>query len=65
VPVTLGETLIEFGQPQSLFTAPAATFRRNYEVSLDGRRFLIATPANPGGAAITVVLNWQAGLGNP
>jgi protease II len=62
-PVTLGETSIQFGQSQSLFAAPVGTFRRNYEVSRDGQRFLIATPASAGGASITVVLNWQAALG--
>jgi len=62
LPITLGETSIVFGKPQSLFTAPVGTFRRNYEVSLDGQRFLIATPTSAGGASITVVLNWQAAL---
>jgi hypothetical protein len=59
LPITLGETTFELGEPQSLFTAPVGTFRRNYEVSSDGQRFLISTPASPGGAAITIVLNWQ------
>jgi hypothetical protein len=62
VPVTFKNTSIEFGPPQRLFPAPLGQFRRNYEVSRDGKRFLIATPANPGGDAITVVLNWQAAL---
>ena len=58
VPVTLHETSIDFGSPQALFPA-RFDFNRAYEVSADGQRFLVATPANPGGAAITVVLNWQ------
>jgi Tol biopolymer transport system component len=61
VPVILGETSIEFGPLQRLFSAPVGTlFGRNYEVSNDGRRFLIPRPAQAGGAAITVLLNWQS-----
>ena len=62
VPVTLGEASVAFGQPQSLFPAPLGSFRRNYEVSTDGQQFLVAAPATPGDAAISVVLNWHAGL---
>ena len=61
VPVTPHETSIDFGSPQPLFPA-RFDFNRAYEVSADGQRFLVATPANPGGAAITVVLNWQTVL---
>ena len=61
VPVTPHETSIDFGSPQALFPA-RFDFNRAYEVSADGQRFLVATPANPGGAAITVVLNWQTVL---
>jgi hypothetical protein len=58
--VTVGETSIEFGRRETLFSAPVGTFRRNYEVSKDGRRFLISRPSQAGGAAITVLLNWQS-----
>jgi Tol biopolymer transport system component len=35
-----------------------------YDVTPDGKRFLILAPVgNPAAAPITVVLNWQAGLG--
>jgi serine/threonine protein kinase/Tol biopolymer transport system component len=61
VPVTLHETSIDFGSPQPLFPA-RFDFNRAYEISDDGQRFLVARPANPGGAAITVVLNWQTVL---
>ena len=61
LPVTVGETSITFGPAQSLFVVPSGTRRRNYEVSRDGRRFLIARPEAVGG--ITVALNWQATLG--
>jgi hypothetical protein len=53
---------IDFGTPQPLFPAYFDAFGRAYEISRDGQRFLVATPANPGGTAITVVLNWQTVL---
>jgi dipeptidyl aminopeptidase/acylaminoacyl peptidase len=58
VPVTLKETSIHFGAPQRLFPA-RFDFNRAYEVSGDGQRFLVAEPAIPGGATITVILDWQ------
>ena len=63
VPVTMKGADVELGRAESLFPMePSTLFHRAYEVSKDGQRFLIATPAQPGGAAITVVLNWQAAL---
>ena len=39
-------------------------FRGQYEVTRDGQRFLINVPLEEDAPApITVVLNWQAGLG--
>ncbi len=60
MPVTMSATSIGFGPPQTLFVARVGAFNREYEVSEDGERFLLARPVNPGGAAITAVLNWQA-----
>jgi Tol biopolymer transport system component len=63
VPVTMNGADVQLGRAESLFpVSPSTSFHRTYEVSKDGQRFLIATPAQAGGAAITVVLNWQAGL---
>ncbi len=63
VPVTMKGGDMQLGRAESLFPMkPGTFFHRAYEVSKDGQRFLIATPAQAGGAAITVVLNWQAGL---
>ncbi len=63
VPVTLNGADVQLGRAESLFPmSPGNLFHRAYEVSKDGQQFLIATPAQPGGAAITVVLNWQAAL---
>jgi hypothetical protein len=60
MPVTMSATSIAFGPPQTLFATRAGNFTREYEVSEDGERFLLKRPVNPGGAAITAVLNWQA-----
>ena len=63
VPVTMNGADVQLGRAESLFPMkPGAFFHRAYEVSKDGQRFLIAMPAQPGGVAITVVLNWQAAL---
>jgi Tol biopolymer transport system component/predicted Ser/Thr protein kinase len=55
-----------FGVPEVLFQtrAPAgvSTFRTNYVPSSDGRRFLVNTQIDQAPTAITVVLNWTAGL---
>jgi Tol biopolymer transport system component len=53
-----------FGSPQALFPAPPSgqNQRRNYEVSADGQRFLVARPTT-GSATITVVTNWQSQIG--
>jgi len=58
--VKLVDAKPQFGSPQALFKAPPSGFpRRNYEVSPDGQRFLVARPT-PGTATITVVTNWQS-----
>ena len=60
VSVKLVDAKPQFGSPQALFKAPPSGFpRRNYEVSPDGQRFLVARPT-PGTATITVVTNWQS-----
>ena len=61
VPVTLGAT-VQIGTPQTLFElTQRATFS---DMTDDAQRFLVDVPV--GGAtranALTVVLNWQAGL---
>ena len=51
------------GAPKRLFTAPA---NNGYDVTGDGKRFVMIVPPNQGAPAnatpITVVLNWQADL---
>ena len=52
--------------PHALFTAPiilVSTDTQRYDISPDGRRFLINTDAAEiAPSPITVVLNWTAGL---
>jgi Tol biopolymer transport system component len=62
VPVTIRGSDVQFGPAESLFPVDSSDFNRAYEPSRDGR-FLIAMPATPGGAAVTVVLNWTQALG--
>lgn len=67
VPVKLTNSAsepLQVGQSKPLFPVPIVdTFivGRSYEVSNDGQRFLIPTPASSAPALpLTVVLNWQA-----
>jgi eukaryotic-like serine/threonine-protein kinase len=59
VDVTTGATF-QSGEPKVLLDARVPA---GYDVTADGKRFLIATSSGDGAAdPITVVLNWQAGL---
>ena len=59
VPVTIRGSDVELGRAESLFPVTSGDFHRMYELSPDGQRVLVATPAAAGGAAITVLLNWR------
>jgi hypothetical protein len=49
------------GTPTPLFHAPGGAIVG--DVTADGRRFLLVTPAGPSASVpFTVVLNWQAAL---
>jgi dipeptidyl aminopeptidase/acylaminoacyl peptidase len=57
----------KFGTPRSLFQTRVpigvSVLRTHYDVSRDGRHFLIASPVgDPPPTPITVVLNWTVGL---
>ena len=54
VAVTSDGTDIRFGRPTRLFPSAAG-----YQASHDGKRFLIARPADPAPPGITMVLNWR------
>ena len=57
----LGATTPLF-QTRALF--PGSIFRMNYDVSGDGKRFLVSTPVEGAGTSpITVVMNWAAAFG--
>jgi Tol biopolymer transport system component len=55
--------LFQAGVPKTLFKAPAGVFA--WDVSSDGKRFLMSVPSAPSTATqpkFTVVLNWQSAL---
>jgi Tol biopolymer transport system component len=63
VAVTAGSAF-EAGTPSALFQTPPGAIVG--DVTADGKRFLLVTPAGPSAAApFTVVLNWLQGLTNP
>jgi Tol biopolymer transport system component len=67
VPIKAGAA-IEAGKPRTLFETraipPGPTISRSYDVTADGQRFLINTMLGDAEQRpITVVVNWQAGLG--
>lgn len=68
---TSGTTTLEVGAPVPLFIArilggPSTVvgFRAQYDVTAHGQRFLLNMPVDEQASspAITVVLNWAAGL---
>jgi len=65
VQVKTTATTFESARPRELFQTCAATavlFVPTYDVTADGRRFLINTALeNEGPPAITVVMNWARG----
>jgi len=60
-PIRLTKTSVEAGKPQALFEVSADT---RFQVSRDGRRFLIAMPVEGARAAapLTVDTDWRAGV---
>jgi eukaryotic-like serine/threonine-protein kinase len=55
---------VEADPPRELFGASLSGLYFSYDITSDGRRFLLVEPpeAQGGIAPLTVVLNWQAGL---
>ena len=62
---TAGESF-EFNAATPLFKVPMLPIQsviRDYDISLDGQRFLVGTAAhNPGSTPVTIVLNWLDGV---
>ena len=61
VSLELGDADFRAGVPKALITTPIPTLidaRPHYDVTRDGRRFLLRQAAGPPGPAITVILNW-------
>jgi Tol biopolymer transport system component len=61
VPATSG-TRIELGTPVKLFRIESPTGEHPYDVSADGRRFLVNVSVPGSSSAPTVVLDWAAEL---
>jgi len=63
VEVTAKESSLEIGNAQLLFeTRPATTPGTHYDVTHDGKRFLIDVAGEGSSAPITLVVNWTADL---
>jgi Tol biopolymer transport system component len=67
VPVVTGEASFTAGTPRALFDVavpePTAPYPTDYAVTADGQRFLVNTVIDqPTRPALTVILNWTAGL---
>ncbi len=61
VPVTLEGTHAEVGTERQLFQLHAVVPRYSYDVSADGKRFLVNTADNQAASApLTLVVNWRA-----
>jgi Tol biopolymer transport system component len=67
VPIKPSTTAFEFGQAKALFKIrmlPTQSVIRDYDISPDGKQFLIGTALGDGRATpATIVLNWTAGVG--
>jgi dipeptidyl aminopeptidase/acylaminoacyl peptidase len=66
VPVAASGTTVSFGPPSSLFSMQRAMgfSGMTYDVTEDGRTFLVRTLLDPPRQPIWVMLNWPARLGN-
>jgi len=55
---------LEFGVPRLLFQAPveATPEVELYDVTRDGRRFLIMVPLESSASQINVIVNWSSAL---
>jgi hypothetical protein len=63
VPVELGAASFKLGKPIPLFQTRLELYviPRQYDVSADGKRFVLAQPLEEGGSVpITVIFNWPA-----
>ncbi len=63
VEVNAKETSLEIGNAQPLFEIrPSTAPGTHYDVTRDGKRFLVVTAGEGGSAPITLVVNWPADL---
>jgi eukaryotic-like serine/threonine-protein kinase len=60
VPIRTHGAAIDVGEIQSMGIRVIAGRNQLYDVSADGQRFLVATPAEPKSTSLTLVQNWSA-----
>ena len=60
--VNAKDSTLEIGNPQPLFETHPSGGGMHYDVTRDGKRFLIATAGEGGSAPLTLVVNWTADL---
>ena len=54
------DSSIEIGKRQELFQTKAAPSNfRNYDVTADGKRFLLVTQSQSKGPALNLIVNWM------
>ena len=55
-------TSFEVGRSQSLFAAPVSPFEITYDVTADGKRFVMSVVPEEENVPLTVMFNWTAKL---
>ena len=61
--VTLGKESIQLGTPHALFHAPViATNVSSFDVTADGKRFLVGATGEKQSAPLSLVVNWTEEL---
>jgi hypothetical protein len=65
VTLTPSASGLRVGRPRPIIQAPVLSLidgRTHYDVTRDGKRFLLRQPAGPQGPGIKVIVNWTARL---
>ena len=63
VPVSISTETLQLGTPRPLFRVPVIASNLNaFDVSADGKRFLVAATVEQQSAPLTLVVNWDAEL---
>jgi len=63
VPITLGQESVKLGSPQPLFrTSVIAPNTSSFDVSADGKRFVVDSTIQSHNAPVAIIVNWTAVL---